>query len=291
MMGYIYVVCAAVLWGLLGPASRFALRDGIDPLEIAFWRAAIAAVLFGAHAAALRRVRVERRDVPAVFAFGLIGIALFFASYMQAVRLGGASLAAVLLYTAPVWVALLAWLLGWETLGGRKVLALTLTLVGVAGLARAAGGEVRVGAGAIFWGLVSGWAYATHYVFGKRYFPRYPTPTLFLYALPLGAAGLLPFFRFHPEKSAATSAVLVFLAVVPTYGSYLLYSAGLRRIEATRAATVATTEPVVAAIAAYLVWGERLGAAGYLFTAVVLAGVLLVVLADEKSEEGAHPAA
>ena len=290
MMGYLYVVCAAVLWGLLGPASRFALRDGIDPLEIAFWRAAIAAVLFGAHAAALRRVTVARRDMPAVLAFGLVGIALFFASYMQAVRLGGASLAAVLLYTAPVWVALLAWLLGWERLGGRKVLALALTLVGVAGLARAAGGEVRVGPGAIIWGLVSGWAYATHYVFGKRYFPRYPTPTLFLYALPLGAAGLLPFFHFHPDKSATAWAVLVFMAVVPTYGSYLLYSAGLRRIEATRAATVATTEPVVAAIAAYLVWGERLGAAGYLFAAVVLAVVLLVVLADEKSEEGAHTA-
>lgn len=289
-MGYFYVVCAAVLWGLLGPATRFALRDGIDPLEIAFWRAAIAAVVFGAHAAVLRRVTVERRDLPAVLAFGVVGIALFFASYMYAVRLGGASLAAVLLYTAPVWVALLAWLLGWETLGGRKILALALTLVGVAGLARAAGGEVRVGAGAIFWGLVSGWAYATHYVFGKRYFPRYPTPTLFLYALPVGAAGLLPFFRFHPDKSAATWAVFVFVAVVPTYGSYLLYSAGLRRIEATRAATVATTEPVVAAIAAYLLWGEQLGAAGYLFAAVVLAGVLLVVLADGKSEGGAHPA-
>jgi DME family drug/metabolite transporter len=284
MMGYVYIVLAAVLWGLIGPASRFALRDAVDPLEIAFWRAAIAAVLFGAHAAALRRVTVERRDAPAVLAFGLVGIALFFASYMQAVRLGGASLAAVLLYTAPVWVALLAWMAGWETLGARKMLALAVTLVGVGGLAGAAGGEVRVGAGAILWGLVSGWAYATHYVFGKRYFPRYPTPTLFLYALPVGAAGLLPFFRFQPDKSATTWAVLVFLAVVPTYGSYLLYSAGLRRVEATRAATVATTEPVVAAAAAYLVWDERLSVAGYLFAAMVLAGVLLMVMGERRGE-------
>lgn len=286
-MGYLYVVLAAVLWGLIGPASRVALVEGIDPLEIAFWRAALAAVLFGGHVVAIRRVRVARADLPAVLAFGVVGIALFYASYMQAVRLGGASLAAVLLYTAPVWVALLAWLAGWETLGARKGLALALTLLGVAGLARSAGGEVRVGAGGILWGLVAGWAYATHYVFGKRYFPRYPTPTLFLYALPVGAVGLLPFFRFHP-KSAAAWAVLVFLAVVPTYGSYLLYSAGLRRVEATRAATVATIEPVVAAIAAYLAWGERLSVAGYLFAAVVLAGVVLMVLAERP---GVEPAA
>lgn len=289
-MGYLYIVLAAILWGLIGPASRFALREEIDPLEIAFWRAALAAVLFGAHAAVLRRVRVARGDLPAVLAFGLVGIALFYASYMQAVRLGGASLAAVLLYTAPVWVALLACLAGWETLGARKGVALALTLVGVAGLARAAGGEVRVGAAAILWGLVSGWAYATHYVFGKRYFPRYPTPTLFLYALPVGAVGLLPFFRFQTERSATTWAVLLFLAIVPTYGSYLLYSAGLRRVEATRAATVATTEPVVAAIAAYLIWGERLSVAGYFFAALVLAGVILVVLADRPSDDP-HPAA
>jgi DME family drug/metabolite transporter len=284
-MGYVYIVLAATLWGMLGPVSRFALDEGVHPLELAFWRAALATLLYGVHAAALRRVRVEPRDLPAVLAFGLVGIALFFASYMQAVRLGGASLAAVLLYTAPVWVALLAWLAGWETLSARKGLALALTLVGVAGLARAAGGEVRVGAGAVLWGLVAGVAYATHYIFGKRYFPRYPTPTLFLYALPVGALGLLPFFRFHPDKSAATWGVLVFLAAVPTYGAYLLYSAALRRVEATRAATVATVEPVVAAIAAYLVWGERLSLAGYLFAAVVLAGVLLVVLADEKRLE------
>ena len=274
-MGYVYIVLAATLWGMLGPASRFALAEGVHPLELAFWRAALAAALYGAHAAALRRVRVAPRHLPAVLAFGLVGIALFFASYMQAVRLGGASLAAVLLYTAPVWVALLAWLAGWETLSARKGLALGLTL----------GGVVRVGAGAVLWGLMSGLAYATHYIFGKRYFPLYPTPTLFLYALPVGALGLLPFFSFHPNKSATAWGGLVFLAAVPTYGAYLLYSAGLRRVEATRAATVATVEPVVAAIAAYLVWGERLSVAGYLFAVVVLAGVLLTVAAGGSRDE------
>jgi DME family drug/metabolite transporter len=275
-----YIVCAAILWGLLGPASRFALREGIDPLEIAFWRAALAWVLFGAHAAALKQTRVERRDLPAVLAFGVVGIALFFGSYMQAVRLGGASLAAVLLYTAPVWVALMTWAAGWEAMGPRKLAALALTLAGVAGIAVSAGGEVRPGGAALAWGLASGWAYATYYLFGKRYFPRYATPTLFLYALPVGAAGLLPFFRFHPGKSAVAWAVLVFLAVVPTYGAYLLYSAGLRRVEATRAAVTATLEPVVAAAAAYLVWNERLGAAGYAWAAVVLAGVVLVAAGE-----------
>ncbi|HEX2095601.1 MAG TPA: EamA family transporter, partial [Longimicrobiaceae bacterium] len=77
-MGYFYVFCAGVLWGLLGPASRFPMREGIGPLEVAFWRATIAAVLFGVHAAARGRVRVAPRDLPAVAGFGVVGIALLY---------------------------------------------------------------------------------------------------------------------------------------------------------------------------------------------------------------------
>ena len=141
---------------------------------------------------------------------------------------------------------------------------------------------MRLTGAAIFWGLLSGWTYALYYLFGKRYFGRYHPATLFMYALPVGALALLPIFRFSP-KTVATWTVLVFLAVVPTYTAYLLYGIGLRRVEATRAATVATIEPVVAAVAAYLAWNERLSVAGYLFAALVIAAVVLMVTGDRES--------
>ncbi len=285
-MGYVFVLLAAVLWGVLGPVSRIVLRDGVDPLEIAFWRALIAGGCYAAHALALRRVRVERRDAPAVVAFGLVCVALFYGAYFFAVQTGGAALASVLLYTAPVWVALFSTLFLRERMTGRKLVAVTLAIAGVAGIAVAGGGVggVRLSAAALFWGLLSGWAYALYYLFGKRYFDRYHTATLFMYALPIGALALLPFVRFSPKSSEAWMAI-VFLALVPTYAAYLLYSAGLRRIEATQAATVATLEPVVAAIAAYLAWGERMGAAGYLFAALVILAVILMVTGDSGSKE------
>ena len=289
-MGYFLVFCAGVLWGLLGPVSRFALREGVDPLEIAFWRAAIAVLLFGAHAAARRRVRLAARDLPAVAGFGLVGVAFLYGAYFMAVREGGAALASVLLYTAPMWVALLATVFLHERMGVRKLGALALAFAGVAGIALASGGGgVRITPAALGWGLASGLAYATYYLFGKRYFDRYDASTIFLYALPVGALALLPFVEFAP-KDASTWAVLAFLAAVPTYGSYLLYGAGLRRIEATRAATVATVEPVVATLAAYLVWGEQWSPVGYLYAALVLAGVVLMVTEREPAAAGApHP--
>ena len=294
-MGYAYIAAAALLWATIGPAARFALRAGIAPLEISFWRAAIAGLLFLVHAGIRGRLRIARRDLPAVGAFALLGVTILYWAYFRAVELGGAALAAILLYTAPAWVALAAWVWLGERLTIRKSVAVALTLAGIALVAYGSGSGFSAGAGvatshapAIAWGLLAGLAYAGYYLFGKRYFGRYEASTLFAYALPVGAMLLLPAVSFAP-KSAAEWLVLVFLAVVPTYGAYLLYSFGLARIEATRAATVATLEPVAAAALAYVVWGEALRTLGYAGAALVLAGVLLVATEREPREALAPP--
>jgi DME family drug/metabolite transporter len=297
-LGYAYIVAAALLWATIGPAARFALRAAVAPLEISFWRAVIAGLLFVVHAAVRGRLRIARRDLPAVCGFALFGVTVFYWSYFRAVQLGGAALAAILLYTAPAWVALAAALWLGERLTARKSLAVAMTLAGIALVASGSGTGVSVGAGAatargwaIVWGLLSGLAYAVYYLFGKRYFARYEASTLFAYALPIGAVLLFPMVSFAP-KSAAEWLVLLFLGVVPTYGAYLLYSFGLARLEATRAATVATLEPVAAAALAYVVWGEALRALGYVGAALVLAGVLLVATEREAVEpphEGPAP--
>jgi DME family drug/metabolite transporter len=300
-LGYAYIIAAALLWATIGPAARFALRAGIEPLEMSFWRAAIAGLLFALHAAVRGRLRIERGDLPAVGGFAVLGVTIFYWSYFRAVELGGAALAAILLYTAPAWVALAAALWLGERLTVRKSAAVALTLAGIALVAFGSGTGVTADAGgsparvaALAWGLLAGVAYAAYYLFGKRYFARYEASTLFAYALPIGAVLLLPAVTFAP-KSSAEWLVLLFLAVVPTYGAYLLYSFGLTRVEATRAATVATLEPVAAAALAYLVWGEALRGLGYLGAALVLAGVLVVATerepraAVEPPHEGPAP--
>ena len=118
-------------------------------------------------------------------------------------------------------------------------------------------------------GLLSGFSYALYYLFGKVFLPRYATPTLFTYLLPVGALGLLPFLDFHPLSPVALGAV-GFLALFSTYEAYLAYYAGLRRMPA-------TLEPVVAAGVAYLWWGERLSPLGYLGAGLILLAVLLTL--------------
>ena len=288
--GYVLVALAAALWATLGIVSRFVLRDGVEPLELGFWRALIGGALFATQAIVQRRTRLQRRDWPAVGAFAIIGVALFYYSYLGAVRDGGAAMAAILLYTAPAWVAVGSVLWLGERVSLRVAGVVVLTLAGVVLVALGGprsglrGSGLHPSGAAIAWGLVSGVAYASYYIFGKRYLTRYAPATLFMYALPLGAFVLFPAVRFAP-KTAAIWGGIAFIGVVPTFAALHVYSAGLRRLDATRAVTVATLEPVIAAALAYAVWDERLGALGYAGAALVLAGVLIM----SRDTDGPQP--
>jgi len=263
--GYLWVFAAALLWSLIGPFSRTVLDAGVGPLEIAFWRALIAGAAFALHALLTRQARLRPwpsggTDLAALAAFALIGVTLFYAALALAIDAGGISLAFVLLYTAPAFVALLAWPLLGEPLSRRKLLLVGLAMVGVALVARAGNGAgVSVSVAAIAWGLASGASYASYYLFGKWVLARYAPVTVFAWVLPLGALGLLPLVRFAPHKPPEAWFWLVVLSLVSTYLAYLVYYTGLRRTEASRAVLVATIEPVAAAALAAALFGERLG--------------------------------
>src|SRR5688572_31372980 len=103
------MLTAAVLWALLGILGKLAVGRGLDPLEVAFWRALLGGALFAAHAAALRAPLPRRRDLAITVGFGVVSVGVLYGVYQLAVVAGGASLASVLLYTAPAFVALLSW--------------------------------------------------------------------------------------------------------------------------------------------------------------------------------------
>ena len=245
-------------------------------MEVAFWRAVLAWGFFGIHAMATRAVRMRVKDMPMVVLFAITGVTLFYGSYQLAIRAGGAAVAAVLLYTAPAWVAVLARFAFRELFTPAKVLALVLTLTGVVCVAWG-GGSIAVTLPSLLFGLTAGFCYSLYYLFGKYFSTRYTSPNLFFYLLPIGAATLLPWVDFTHKTMAAWGALLC-IAALSTYGAYFCYYQGLRHLEASRAAITATLEPVVAAVVAFFWWGETFGVTGYVGSMLILTAVLLMVL-------------
>ncbi len=280
-LGYIYILAAATLWGFLGPFGKMAFQEGVSPLEVAFWRAMLAWLLFAAQAFYQRRVRVNLRDLPGLALFGFLCVTMFFGSYQIAVEKGGAAMASVLLYTAPAWVFLLSRFFLNEGVNLKKITALGLTLAGVILISRnqqvqAMGIAGECGISAVLFGLLAGFCYSLYYIFGKHFSDKYSASVLFLYILPFGAVCLLPWFSFA-QKSVTAWLALGAIAVFSTFASYHFYYAGLRRIEAGRASIIATAEPVVAALVAWCWWGESFTVYGYFGSVLILAAVLLMI--------------
>ncbi len=270
------MVLAALQWGMIGVAGRVAMAGSVPPLTVAFWRAALGALLFAAHARWVGAGPLRAEDRAATAGLGFGGVALMYLAYLNCVQQGGAALAAILLYSAPLWVAVGAWIFWKERPGFRGSLPLGSTLAGVVTVAMASGGgpqSVRISGTALGWGLVSGLSYSLYYLLGRRLFARNSPARVLAWALTIGAVALFPFVSVVSMPGRAWAAT-AFLAVVCTYGAYFAYAGGLQRLGPSRASTNATLEPVVAVVAAYHVWGEQLSAVGLAGATAVIGGVV-----------------
>ncbi len=267
------VLVAAVLWSLLGIFGLLAGEGGASALEVALWRAVLGAGLFGAHAVVTRAPWPRGRDLALTIAFGVVGVAVFYGANQLAVRAGGASLASVLLYTAPAFVAVLSWRFLGQRLGVGEVVAVCATIVGIALISLGGGQRVVVDAASLGWGVAAGFCYSLYYIVGTVYFAKYAPSSVLTIAMAVGAVGLLPFAGAALPSTGALLPVLG-IGVLCTYAAYLAYSAGLRRLAATRASVIASVEPVSASLLAAWLFGERLSWLGAVGAGVVVLAAL-----------------
>jgi DME family drug/metabolite transporter len=122
-----------------------------------------------------------------------------------------------------------------------------------------------------------------YFIFGKRLMPRYTTPQLFFYGLPVGALVLFPMVEFHDKTPGAWAAIFA-VCILSTYLAYSFYYAGLKHLEATRASIAATIEPVVASSIAFVWWDESFSVMGYMGSALILGAVILIILDGRRAE-------
>ena len=284
LRGYTFVLVAATLWATLGIIFKALIGDyGLSRITIAFFRASLSAVVLFA-ALALRRpslLRIAVRDVLFFAAFGLFGIAAFYIVYITAIDLAGMSVAAVLLYTAPAWVALISAVFLGEKLTPVKLVAVTLAMAGCALVARVY--DVRglqLNWLGIVAGLGAGLTYALYSVFNKIGLRRHDGWTVLAYGLLAGSVFLAPLqspqWLVTALRQPGAVVWLLVLALGPTLGAGLSFNAGLRYVPVSSASIVATLEPVIASLLAFTFLHERLDPAQLVGGGLILAAVIFL---------------
>lgn len=283
LRGYLLVLVAATLWATIGVFYTLLIDDyGMTPLAAATARGALGGLILLAALLLLRvDLRVPRADWGWFLAYGVFGVALFFVCYVNAIHLTGVAVAAVLMYTSPVWVALISSRWMGEHLGPSGVAALGLSLLGAALVARVYNPELlRLNLPGVLFGLAAGLTYGLYSIFNKLLVRRNRPWVVQVYGLLIGA-GVLLFFAPRGElargfASGGAMALLIGMAIVPTLLASLSFAAGVQWVPVSVAAIVAMFEPVAAAFFGYVFFGERLDPGQWLGAACILAAVVLL---------------
>jgi drug/metabolite transporter (DMT)-like permease len=264
--------------------GKLSYDEGVNVATLLSARFTIGAVLFWALVIAdrsLHEVRgLSRRDVGVGLALGAAGYSAQAGLYFAALQRIDASILSLLLYTFPAMVTVAAIALGRERFSGRRMAALGLTSVGlVLVLAGAAAGAFNPVGAAMALGAAG--VYTAYILLSEGAALRI-RPYLLSALVCTGAAvtlttGSLLLGQLRPGDVTAQGWVwLGAIGVVSTVAAIGLFFAGLRRVGPSTAAILATVEPVVTVLLAFLVFGETLAAVQVTGAALVLASVLVL---------------
>lgn len=278
------VLCAGILWGCMGYFRRRLGDIGLEAGNIILIRCGIAAVGYALiMAAADRKAFIIRpKDWWIFLGLGIVSVLFFTVCYFQAMMLMSLSAAAILLYTAPVFVILLSALLFKEKITARKILAMLLAFSGCCLTSGIIGSSSTVTFVGILYGLGSGIGYALYSIFGKFAIQRgYGPFSITFYASFLAAlgAGLIWGFEkpFAVMTASPTNALLCLGAgIITCLLPYLLYTKGIQGMEAGKASVIASVEPVVATLVGMLAFGEVLTPWNAIGIALVLTAIALI---------------
>ncbi len=283
MQGYVLIATASVLWGTMGILARLSFAYGIFPetlialrLVISFATLSIILILFSRSS-----LKIQKVDIALFIVFGIFATALQRISYFYAVKLTTPTVAAILFYTYPVFVALSASYLLKEKILLRELLAIALTFLGVAFVVRIYDiSSLSINLMGITFGLASSLLFVLYFILAKKFRNKYTSRTLTLYGDAIGTLTLTPIISLSIPQILTFPwqlwLLILTIAWVPSLLAYLLYSHALKHVKASKGSTLSILEPLSATMFSAVLLGESLENLQLMGIALSLTGVALL---------------
>ncbi len=286
LLDYGSISLAAVLWGFVGILVRWVNLPGKEPVVV-FWRELIGAVALLIVIIATRRfdqLRVPRMRWLLLANSCILAVhwTLLFKAYNRL----PISDAIFLVYLAPLLVAALAPVLLKEKLEGTSLLALAVSLGGMALISFGGGSRHHLDGLGVIYAVLAAVLFAFLILTLKKLREGLPTLTISLYGIVIGTLVLLPFAAaggYHiTGKGWASIAVLGIILVAFTS---VIYVHAARSVKAQHIGILAYLEPVSATLLATIFLSEHPGWNGLVGGLMIIAAGILVVLRPAPGSE------
>lgn len=304
-MGYVYALCAALLFGTNGSVTRVVLEAGLEPAQLTLFRVGgtaviAAAVLLIANRAAFT---VTRRQFLGLAAMGVVGVAMLQFTYAVAISVLPVGITLLIEFTAVLMVALVAFFFFKEKVRARLWIAIGLVLAGLAVVAQIWASTLQPFG--VLMAFSAAICLATYFLVGERAvsnsspmavaFWTMGSATVF-WLLFSGWWNIDPAIFATPVSLSGNLAAIELPLILPllwnvllgSFAPFFLSLVALKYLTATAAGVVSSAEVIFAFAVAWLWLGEGLSPLQVGGVIVVLAGIILaqtarankVVLAD-----------
>lgn len=282
LTGIVFILLSAAGFGSMALFAHAAFADGVSIGTLVCLRFAIGAAIIGAWLLARGIALPRGRALAGYLALGAM-YAVGAWCYFSALQSASSGLVALLLYTYPLFVAVLAAVLGIEKFGRREGVAI---LLAGAGLLLALGSGARGGELAgILLGIASGLIYAVYIVTGSRLGESTPPLAAAFVVLCTGASCHAVLGSFNGFALPHSTQGWLAMLAIGSFGAALAiaaFFAGLKRIGPTRASLLSTVEPPITIALGFLFLGEQLGWP-QLIGGIAILGAALLLAAPRRS--------
>ncbi|WP_394740266.1 DMT family transporter [Natronococcus roseus] len=278
-LGILLVVVSAVGFGTLGIFGLYAQEAALSIPTVLTFRFLLAAVLVWALLAVQGRLTVLRgRTLAIALGLGAFGYATQSGLYFLGLEYMTAGLVAIVLYTYPAFVVVLAVAAIGERATPVMLVALCLALGGVVLVTGADPDGASLIGVAIVLGAAT--AYAVYITVSRALLDRVDPLVLTAYVLPAAGGTFLAIGTATGEFAIPTAPsawlILLCIAVIATALPVVTFFAGIKYVGASRAGIISTVEPPVTVALGAALFAEPVTTATLVGGTLILLGVVLL---------------
>lgn len=311
-MGYLYGFIAAFLFGANGTVSKIIIQSGFSASQLTQMRVLGAAIIAGIVLLILdrRSFRVPARQWPVLIVLGVVGVALLQVTYALALELLPVGIALLLEYLAVLLVALVAFFFFKENVRLRLWVAIGFVIAGLVVVAEIWASTLNPTG--VLWGLLAAITLATYFLVGEKQLKKISPLALSFWTMAIATVFWAPLSGWweldasmFTQQAAITAdpagptlpiwAFVLWNVALGSFVPFLLSLSALKRLSATAAGIVATSEIAFAFVTAWLWLNEQLTLLQFIGASIVLGGIVIaqtarasdvVVQADLALETG-----
>ena len=291
--GVFWLLLGGFAFAVNGTVSKLVLNTGFSSWRLSQIRAVAAALIMLTYMLIARRseMRVKAKELPRLFIFGAVGIALVNVGYFIGISKLHVSFALIIEFTAPIWVALWVKFVRKDRVANSMWISLAVSLVGL-GLISQIWNGLTLNVIGLISAFLSAFALATYLLIGEQIKGNHTAAAMLTWGL-IGAAIFwlitIPFWNFPTEifskqidlegKLTGTFVsgwvLLLWIIVLGTIVPYTCVVLGLRKTSAAVAGVIAMSEAIMAGIIAWIWLGESWNLIQLIGGAFVIAGIAL----------------